>query len=125
MEHLTPEIVTEAMSSRIAIMEELRPCTVFAGPDQSPPLLEAISTYAALALALSSISQKEEFIVTAMKMLHKYPESLIVPAIHGICEDRIRPFEFVAEAISRISRNHRLLLSQSAAVGRLIDLSGC
>lgn len=91
--------------------------------DDIAPLMDAISTYVALALSLAHTAQREEFILVAMRILHTRPESLVVPAIHAICEDRIKPYEFVAEVIERTQKKEASLRREAEAIDRIIKLS--
>lgn len=117
----TPAIKREAMACIPFVELDLRPCNVDDTKGKAP-IFDMISAYVALALATAPRENREEFISTAVVFLGKHPESLVIPTIEAICEERVWPAEFVSTVIERITDKAAKLRQELAAYQKIVSL---
>lgn len=119
---LTPMIRRECMALQPWIEQELRPSNTddSAGPT---PIFDSVSAYVALALATAPVENRAEFIATAVAFLAQHPASLVLPALHAIAQERVRPYEFVPTVVERIEADAARLRQELAVMTKILSLA--
>lgn len=119
---LTPEIRREAAGLIPFVEMDLAPCNVD-DTRGAVPVIDWISAYIALALATAPRENREEFLTTAVLLLSRHPESLVVAAVEQICQERVWPAEFISTVIDRTTEKAARLRQELAAYQKMLSLA--